>query len=225
MRTQVRKLGLAAAAATALAAGASSAAKACDITPYLGDICVVPYSFCQRGYQEANGQLLAISEYPNLFQLIRTTYGGDGRTTFALPDLRGRAALGSGRGPGQPVYAPGETGGANETVLNALQMPAHTHGVRDLPVTATATLHGTGRDADATSPAGALLATPRGATYHSPVGAGLTAPMAGNAIAVSGSTGSGTSGSVGTSAPIDNRQPFLALRYCIAVQGIFPPRS
>ena len=227
MRTRLRKTGLAAAVA-ALAAGATGAppsAQACGEDPVLGEACLIAFPFCPQGYVQAAGQLLDVNQNTSLFALIGTTFGGDGRHTFALPDLRGRVPVHVGQQPGQPDYRVGQRGGSPTIVLNAFQLPAHTHAIGSLPIDLTATLNGTDQQADSTSPAGALLATPRSATYHSPVGAGLTAPMAGNAIAVSGSTGSGTSGSVGASAPIDNRQPFLALRYCIAVQGVYPPRS
>ena len=228
MPTRLRTLGLAAAAATALTVGAPMAANACNSNPYIGDICLAPYQYCPSGFAEANGQVLLIQQYEALFSLIGTTYGGDGRTRFALPDLRGRAPLGRGRGPGQPAYDRlGSTGGVVAFTLDAAHMPAHAHPVVDLPVEATATLHGTSAAADATSPDGALFAVPRTGIYRTTIGSGTTVSMADTAVTVTGRTGTGTTEPAGANPPdpIDNMQPFLGMRYCIALRGEFPSRQ
>ena len=224
MQTRLRTLGLAAAAA-ALTVGAPMAANACNVTPYIGDICLAPYTFCPRGFAAAEGQVLLIANNTSLFSLIGTTYGGDGRTTFALPDLRGRAPLGHGQGPGQPSYDRlGSTGGTAAFTLDAARMPAHAHTVGDLPVEGTAKLHGTSAAADTTSPEGALFAVPRTGIYRTAIGSGTTVSMADTAVTVTGRTGTVTTGPTGTTEPepVNNMQPFLAMRYCIALEGERP---
>jgi microcystin-dependent protein len=95
--------------------------------PFLGQILLVPYNFAPKGWAFCQGQLLPIAQYTALFSLIGNTYGGDGETNFALPDLRGRVALSSGQGPGQSNYNLGQTGGAETTTLTINQMPSHSH--------------------------------------------------------------------------------------------------
>ena len=222
MRTRIRKLGLAAVAATAVAAGAPSTADACGDRPFMGEVCAVAYGFCPVGYAEALGQLLPIDGYQALYGLLGTIYGGDGRTTFALPDLRGRLPIGDGIGPALPNYPLGRPGGTSFVTLTADNLPAHAHAVTNLPITATATLNGTTQSADATSPAQALPAATRTGTYSV---SGPVQAMAGMAVTVSGTAGSGTTGSAGGgNQPVDNRQPFMATRYCIAIVGAQPPR-
>ncbi|MEQ9449107.1 MAG: tail fiber protein, partial [Rhodospirillaceae bacterium] len=119
-------LGAAAAAcamATAVAPGASAQ------EPYLGEITIFPYNFCPRGWAPADGQLLPIAQNTALFSLYGTMYGGDGRTTFALPDLRGRVAMHHGHGPGLTLRRIGEKFGSEANVVSIPGLPAHTHGV------------------------------------------------------------------------------------------------
>ena len=100
--------------------------------PFLGEVKLVGFNFCPRGWLEADGTILSIAENSALFSLYGTFYGGDGRTTFALPDLRGRVPLHAGTGPGLTTYTQGETGGVETVILNELQMPSHTHSVPEL---------------------------------------------------------------------------------------------
>lgn len=167
--------------------------------PFLAEIRVFPYNFAPVGWQPCEGQLLPISQNTALFSLLGTTYGGDGRSTFALPDLRGRFPMGAGQGPGLSDRDIGEQVGSETVSLTTAQMPQHNHGLR-----ATST-------ANTSNPSGAALANvaTNGAAYRTP--------------GVLAASGSGLA-SVGGNQPHENRQPALALTFCIAMQGIYPPR-
>ncbi len=177
--------------------------------PFIGQIMMVGFNFAPRGWAMCAGQLLPISQNTALFSLLGTTYGGDGRTTFALPDLRGRCALGMGQGPGLQPYVQGQAGGQENVTLLQPQMPQHTHGL------AANSSNGTESD-----PSGALLAnaqvpidrstTVNGNTYLQ--GTPNTA-MSPQAI-----------GLAGGNQPHENMQPYLAMNYIIALEGIFPSR-
>lgn len=165
------------------------------MTPYVGEIRIFAGSFAPNGWLYCDGQLLSIAENEVLFQLIGTTYGGDGETTFALPDLRGRAPVHQASGQ---ILA--ETGGAESVTLSTAQMPAHGH-----PLVGSAT------NATATSPAGGVLATmPEVATsaYGSDAPRTTMAPQ--------------SVSTTGGSQPHDNMQPFLAVGFIISLFGIFP---
>lgn len=188
------------------------------IDAFVGQIIVVPFNFAPKGFAMCHGQLMPINLNTALFSLLGTTYGGNGTTTFALPDLRGRVPLKSGQGPGLSSYAAGDAGGTETTILTTNQLPQHTHAVDVSAMTATARCsvapgnHG--------SPVGTVPATGAGAAAY-----GTGAPdgtMSASAIAMGGAL---TAASAGGSQPHDNRQPYLALNYCIALQGIFPPRE
>lgn len=169
--------------------------------PFLGQIMMVGYTFCPRGWAEANGQLLPISNNTALYSLYGTTYGGDGRTSFALPDLRGRVAIHTGTGPGLSPRQLGARAGTESNTLNVNQMPPHSH-----------SLNGTTTAAASGSPAGNLAAdTGRSAAYAA---GSADAQMSSSAI---GTTGAGQ--------PVDNMPPYLVMRYCVALQGIYPSRS
>ena len=165
---------------------------------FLGEITLVPYSFAPRGYAFCNGQILSISQNTALFSLLGTTYGGDGVTTFGLPDLRGRCALSSGQGPGLSSYALGEQTGTETVTLTTGQMPAHGH-------TANA------RDDDPNSPV---------------VTNNLLANLQAYSNKAANTTLKNTMiGQTGGNQPHENRQPLLVLNYCIALQGIYPSRN
>jgi len=167
--------------------------------PFLAEIRVFPYNFAPAGWQPCEGQLLPISQNTALFSLLGTTYGGDGRSTFALPDLRGRFPMGVGQGPGLSDRDIGEQVGSETVSLTTAQMPLHNHGLR-----ATST-------ANTSNPSGAALANvaTSGPAYRTP-----------GVLVASGSS----LASAGGNQPHENRQPALALTFCIATQGIFPPR-
>jgi microcystin-dependent protein len=161
--------------------------------PYVGEIRIFAGNFAPAGWMFCEGQLLPISENETLFQLIGTTYGGDGESTFALPDLRGRIPLHQGNG-----FILAETGGAEEITLTVNQIPSHGH-----PVLANS---GAG---SASSPQNNLLATTVGNIYSAPTGNQVNM----SAAAVS---------SVGGSQPHNNFQPYLCVNYIISLFGIFP---
>jgi len=169
--------------------------------PYLGEIMWVGYTYCPRGWAEANGQLLAISSYSALYALYGTTYGGDGRTTFALPDLRGRSMVHTGTGAGLTPKTMGQRSGNETTTLSASNLPSHTHTMRANP----------GR-ADSVNPANGLVASPGRTRIYSD--ASSTTNL--NSAAIS---------HTGASQSFSNRDPYLVMRACVALTGIFPPRT
>jgi microcystin-dependent protein len=171
-------------AATAVIAGlGGSAATAQD--SYLGEIKLFGFNFCPRTTLPAHGQLLGIAENSALFSLLGTTYGGDGRTTFALPDMRGRSAIGQGQGPGLPNYAMGSKGGATQVTISPAQMPAHTH-------SATGTPSGVPTPGNSPNPAGNAPALTTTSQAYAPLaGAGIA--MATGSVAVTvASSGEGS---------------------------------
>jgi microcystin-dependent protein len=170
--------------------------------PFIGQIILFAGNFAPRGWAFCNGQLLAINSNQALFSILGTTYGGDGRSTFALPDLRGRAPIGTGQGPGLTDRRLGARTGTETNVLNTTQLPAHTHA----PAVQVAT-----SAADDGNPNGRVLAGAAADTYtlRNP-----TAALAGV-----------TSNSVGNNQPINNMPPVLAMNYIIALVGIFPARN
>lgn len=182
--------------------------------PYLGQIMMFGGNFAIRGWSLCNGQLLSISQNSALFSILGTTYGGDGRTTFALPDLRGRVAVHPGHGPGLSDYRLGEKGGVEYVTLNSAQMPSHSH---------AAQLKASATDATIGTPtAGASLATPgalSGRTFTATLGYDGAAP------GVDLSSASILVGNTGSSQPHLNMQPFLCVNHLIALVGIFPSRS
>ena len=203
--TITRKLCLFAAGAS-LAIGGTAPAHAQASEPFLGQLMTFAGNFCPRGWAAANGALLSISANSALFSLLGTQYGGDGRATFALPDLRGRVVIGPGHGPGLSPRRIGERGGAEAVALTEQQMPAHTH---------TATLRGADQPSTEDNPANAYLADfPDEQTIYG------TGPAN-----VNMGTGSVVVGNAGGSGTHQNMQPFQAITVCIALQGIFPSRS
>ena len=168
--------------------------------PLLGEIKLFAGNFAPRGWAFCDGQLLPIAQNAALFSILGTTYGGDGRTTFALPDLRGRVPLHPGSGIGLESYALGEKGGEEHVTLDVDQMPGHNH---DLTAS-------TDKATDK-NPEGNLLGKPKKKIY-SPSGTNVT--MDTNAIS-----------EVGGDQPHENRQPYLGIHFIIALQGIFPSRN
>ena len=175
--------------------------------PFLGMIIIVPYNFSPRGWAFCNGQILPIAQNTALFSLLGTTYGGNGQTTFALPDLRGRVPNSSGQGPGLSSYDLGQVGGVESETLTINQMPSHNHLVN--------AVNGTGT---AAKPAGNLLSNlsidppPSSANVYTNVAA--TGQMAPTMIT-----------NTGGSQPFSVLQPYLTLNFCIALEGIFPSRN
>lgn len=187
---------------------------------YIGDIKLVGYTYCPRSTTEAAGQLLAISSNTALYSLYGCTYGGDCRTTFALPDLRSRVPVGQGQGPGLPNVALGQKGGATTTTLSVAQIPVHSHSATT-NVTVTSTLQGSATAADSSDPTGRALAGSNRPTYLQTT---PTAPMASGSVS-SQATATTTVGNAGGSQSFNIQNPYVGLRYCVVLQGIFPPRD
>ena len=178
------------------------------MNPFVGQITLFPFNFPPKGWAFCQGQLLPISQNTALFSLLGTMFGGDGKTNFALPDLRGRVPVGQGQGPGLSNYAVGSVQGAETVTLLASQSPPHSHPFPAFAVPATTN-----------APSGALPAqghsTGRGAPAVNTYAPLQTAvPLA-----------SGQVGPAGNGRPHNNLQPYLTLNWCIALQGIYPPRS
>lgn len=167
--------------------------------PFLGEIRWVAFTFAPQGWQECNGQLLAVNLHQPLFQLIGTTYGGDGQNTFALPDMRGRMPMHAGQGPGLTDRIQGQTGGEEQVTLTQAQMPLHSHDLK-----------ASSNEATLISPSGNVLATKaRVALYSSGL---LDLTMSSSAI-----------GLAGGSQPHDNMPPFLAIKCIIKMEpATFP---
>jgi microcystin-dependent protein len=171
-------------------------------TPYIGEVRMFGFGRTPNGWQSCDGSLLAISDYDALFALIGTTYGGDGQTTFGVPDLRGRIPIHQGTGPGLSTYTIGQLGGTETVTLLTAQMPAHTH---TLPVSSGA--------ATVAEPAGAVLA----AESSDPV----FNPSPPSTVDMSTAAAS----AVGGNQPHENMMPTLTVQFAIALFGIFPPRA
>jgi microcystin-dependent protein len=169
--------------------------------PYLGMIIIVPYNFAPRGWAFCAGQILAIAQNTALFSLLGTTFGGNGQTTFALPDLRGRYPIGAGQGPGLSNYALGQVDGTENVTLTVNNLAAHAH---------TFAAPSANIAADASKPNGNI---PANAVQYT---------AAANA---NGVMGGGNTGLTGGSTPVDILSPCLGLNYCIALEGIFPSRN
>ena len=167
-------------------------------TPYLGEIIVFGGNFAPAGWLFCDGTLLAISQFDALFALIGTTYGGDGQTTFALPDLRGRVPIHFGTGPSGTTYTMGEMAGTEYETLISTQIPAHHHAGR-------------------CQTDNAVSSNPQGNYWASQP---VLYPYQNAAANVS--MQAGLLGTAGGSQPHENMQPFLALNFIIAVEGIFP---
>jgi microcystin-dependent protein len=194
---------------------------------YLGEIMYVGFNFCPRGTAEASGQLLPIAQNTALFALLGTIYGGDGQTTFALPDLRGRVPVHAGQAPGLSNVDQGEMGGAESRTLTFAQMPSHAHTatttVADIAVTSV--LRGSDTNGNSKSPGGNALAITKQPSYAS---ASPATDMAAGSVQSTVTGGSATTTVDATnsgSSPVGVRDPFLGLRACIALQGIFPSRD
>jgi microcystin-dependent protein len=168
---------------------------------YIGQIMLFAGNYAPAGWALCNGQLLPIQQNAALFSLIGVTYGGDGQTTFGLPDLRGRAPIHVGQGPGLQNYVWGQKGGVEEVTLSSPEMPAHIHGFGQACST------GAGGEE---SPANNYLGVQSPGIYASSQNAQM---------------GAGTSSAAGGNQAHENRAPYLAMNYCIALTGIYPSRD
>lgn len=186
----------------------SAPAATAQADPFLGQITPMGFNFCPRGWAATNGQLLPIASNTALFSLLGTIYGGDGRTTFALPDLRSRVPVHVGSGPGLSTYTLGSRGGTETTTMTINQMPSHTHQGGILVVPQQGDTRAVRSNAFANSETDN--------NYIDNV-----TPTAPNFMHVNTVVIQNTGGSQ----PQTNIQPYLTLNYCIATQGIFPSRS
>jgi microcystin-dependent protein len=169
--------------------------------PFIGEIRIFPFNFAPTGWAKCNGQILPISQNTALFALLGTFYGGNGQSTFGLPDLQGSVPLHQGQGPGLSLYDLGQQGGTDFVTLLESEIPVHTH-----------TLRANNTNGDTPIPAGNTLAR-FGTTniYQQNTNSNLT-PMAFQALQPAGG-----------GLPHNNLQPYLTLNFCIALQGVFPP--
>lgn len=200
--------------------------------PFLGQIMLVPYNFAPRGWAFCAGQILPIAQNSALFALLGTTYGGNGQTTFALPDLRGRVPISSGQGPGLGNHTLGRIGGIESVTLTVNQMPAHTHQLPSHTHQAPAHTHEVTALTNSVStgiPTSNLpAAASRGKNLYAPPSSNTTT-MASTMIQSGGALDTSSAQPViqpaGGSQPFDIMMPFLTLNYCIALEGIFPSRD
>ena len=203
----MKKLGLLAASAVAVASVFTmpQPAKA-QSDPFLGQMMLFGGNFCPRGWAKTDGQLLAISSNQALFSLLGTMYGGDGRTTFGLPDLRGRAPISVGQGPGLPSYAQGSKGGSTTFTLTVNQMPSHNH---------TGTMRASTSTGNSANPNNNVLAVNPGGDrmYHVD---GSTNNMAADSLVIN---------NTGGNQAVNKLSPFTTLQWCIALQGVYPSRN
>jgi microcystin-dependent protein len=169
--------------------------------PFVAEIRIFPFNFAPKGWAFCDGQILPISQNTALFSLLGTTYGGDGKSNFALPDMQGNAPMHPGQGPGLSLHDLGETGGSETVTLLESEIPSHSHGL-------------IASQADGTDQQGGqeLFASGIGLAMFAPPGP-LTA-MSNQAIAPAGGD-----------QPHNNMQPYLTLNFNIALQGVFPPRT
>ena len=168
--------------------------------PFVGEIIMFGGNFAPRGYALCDGQLLPIAQNQALFSLLGTTYGGDGRTTFALPDLRGRVPVHQGAGPGLAPRPIGDKGGQERVTLSVNQMPAHSH-----------VLKASTKAATATGPGGQVMAQANPVAYKDGAASTALAPAA--------------LGQTGASQGHPNLMPYLSINFCIALNGIYPSRQ
>jgi microcystin-dependent protein len=170
---------------------------------FLGQLLLVPYNFAPRGWALCNGQILSIADNTALFSLIGNYYGGDGMTTFGLPDLRGRVPVHQGNGPGLSSYVLAQTYGVESVTLDVTQIPSHSHEV-----------NATASRGNKASPIGSYPATDA---------AGITAEY--NNGSPTGVMNTNMIAATGGGEPHENRQPSLVLNWVIALEGIFPSRN
>ena len=180
--------------------------------PFIGEVKLLGFNFAPKGYATCQGQILSIAQNTALFSLLGTTYGGNGTTTFALPDLQGRFPIGQGQGPGLPYYSMGELAGSPSVTLNSTNIPAHVHTLN----AARVNLKVASGNAGENSPEGTYPATTSAASYSD----AASPNVFGGAPQVTGTTDI-----TGNSQPFSVLNPYLCMNYSIALQGIFPSRN
>jgi microcystin-dependent protein len=170
--------------------------------PFVAEIRIFPFNFAPKGWARCDGQLFPISQNTALFSLLGTTYGGNGKSNFALPDLQGRTPMHPGQGPGLSLHDLGETGGSETVTLLNSEIPSHSH-----------TLRASSDDGELRSPSSnrVLARSGSGFAYNT------SSPDVSMALETITPAGSGL--------PHNNMQPYLTCHFCIALQGVFPPRT
>jgi microcystin-dependent protein len=176
--------------------------------PYLGQISVFGFTFAPINWATCSGQLVPISQNAALFSLLGTAFGGNGTSTFALPNLIGAVAIGQGQLPGGSSYVMGETGGETAIALSRLEAPVHTHNMMATIIQATAN-----------TASGGVLGKSQGTTTPKAAEGKIYSPNTPDTVI------DAPISTVGGGGAHDNLQPYLALTYCICVRGVFPPRG
>lgn len=174
-------------------------------SPFVAEIRMFGCNFAPTGWAFCDGQILPLSQNTALFSLLGTTYGGDGKSNFALPNLQGNAPMFWGQGPGLSLHDIGENGGESAVTLLDSEVPAHTHSLQ-------ASAHNA--NLDNPSPQNALGRSSPQLIYKQPAGAAAAQPLA-----------NGTITPAGSGQPHNNMMPYLTLNFCIALQGVYPPRT
>jgi microcystin-dependent protein len=178
---------------------------AADVNPFIGEIMLIGATFCPRNWVDADGGPLAVADYTALFSLYGTMYGGDGRTTFGIPDLRGRVAIGAGQGPGLATYKQGVEGGTDNFTISTNSMPSgHNHEVL-----------ATNLEANKSTPGGAILG------IHDPFSNNFDMYHEGPPDI---KMASGMIADTGTSEAVTKRSPYQVIRWCIATEGTYPSK-
>lgn len=172
--------------------------------PFVAEIRIFGFNFAPKGWAFCNGQILPLSQNTALFSLLGTTYGGDGKSNFALPNLQGSVPMHPGQGPGLSLHDLGEMAGTETVTLLSTEMPSHNHGVGAQAI-----------------PLGGLV-TPSANTLNRPASGNLFFTPGSASIAAMAATAIGPAGN---GLPHNNMQPYLTLNFCIALQGVYPPRN
>lgn len=172
--------------------------------PFVAEIRIFPFNFAPKGWAWCDGQLLPLSQNTALFSLLGTTYGGDGKSTFALPDLQGRAPMHPGQGPGLSLHDLGETGGSETVSLLESEIPSHSHSLR---------ANSDFADVQTPTPNRSLARSQNASAYQTTVNQNLT------------TLNPQTLSPAGGDQPHNNMMPYLTCYFCIAMQGVFPPRT
>jgi len=171
--------------------------------PFVAEIRIFPFNFAPKGWAFCDGQILPLSQNTALFSLLGTTYGGDGKSNFALPNMQGNAPMHPGQGPGLSLHDLGETGGSETVSLLESEIPSHSHG-----------LMASTQPGEDPAPAGEALARSVGANLYQTVTNTNIVNLSDNAVTPAGGD-----------QPHNNMQPYLTLNFCIALQGVYPPRT